>query len=103
MAPIATSASNDDISSNITSKLANLLSSSPTEENVIKYGTAAHPYSTLPETKEDLPWADLITLQLSKFNESGGKQALAEQLKQAVKLTGSVVHFSPSRLETTRH
>jgi hypothetical protein len=102
MAPIATNAPIDDISSTITTKLANLLSSSPSEEKVIKYGTAAHPYSTLPETKEDLPWADLITLQLSRFNEPGGKQALAEQLRQAVKLTGSVGHLSLSRFETTR-
>ncbi|KAL7415619.1 hypothetical protein BDY24DRAFT_439506 [Mrakia frigida] len=85
MSPIATSAPTDETST-ITQKLAYLLT--PSKEEVIRYGTAEHPYSTLPETTEDLPWADLITLELSKFDEPGGKQFLANQLKEAVKLTG---------------
>lgn len=71
------------------------------------YGTAEHPYSTLPETTEDrsspsfstlftqsnrspisvlslVAWADLISLDLSKFDTTGGKESLAKQLKYAV-------------------
>ena len=33
-------------------------------------------------------WADLITLDLSKFDEQGGKQRLAAQLKEAVHNVG---------------
>ena len=95
MAHIATSAPTDDSqTSTITQKLANLLT--PSKEEPIRYGTAEHPYSTLPETTEDLPWADLITLELSKFDEPGGKQFLANQLKEAVKLTGFVFSSSLS-------
>jgi hypothetical protein len=72
------------------------------------YGTAEHPYSTLPETEADrawpeaglgcrvrpadalllrlgpVPWADLISLDLSLFDKPGGKQALADKLKWCV-------------------
>lgn len=40
------------------------------------------------ETTQDLPWADLVTLDLSKFDQEGGKQALAAQLKDAVNNVG---------------
>ena len=40
---------------------------------------------TRPEpTKEDLDWAPLATIDLSKFDEPGGKQELAKQLYDAV-------------------
>jgi len=40
------------------------------------------------ESTFDLPWADLVTLDLSKFDQEGGKQALAAQLKDAVNNVG---------------
>lgn len=40
------------------------------------------------ETKEDLDWADLTVLDISSFDEPGGKQKLADQLKQAVNKDG---------------
>ena len=35
-----------------------------------------------------MPWADLVTLDLSQFDVPGGKQKLAEQLKDAVHNVG---------------
>jgi gibberellin 2-oxidase len=53
--------------------------------------------STLPETTSslakwnrpgktvhDLPWADIKVIDMSKFDQPGGKQALAEELREAV-------------------
>lgn len=45
-------------------------------------------YSELPETKEDLSWAELVSLDLSTFDQPGGKEALAKQLKHAVHTVG---------------
>lgn len=42
-----------------------------------------------------VPWADLITLDLSKFDEPGGKQKLASQLKDAVHNVGFFYVRSP--------
>ncbi|KAL7417102.1 hypothetical protein BDY24DRAFT_432851 [Mrakia frigida] len=63
------------------------------------YGTSEHPYSTLPETKKDLPWADLVALDLSLFDQPGGKETLAKQLKTAVHDVGFfyVVNFGISQ------
>ncbi|CDZ97526.1 isopenicillin n synthase [Phaffia rhodozyma] len=52
------------------------------------YGTKEHPYSTLPETKENVNWADLVSLDLSTFDQPGGKEALAKQLNDAVHNVG---------------
>ena len=38
------------------------------------------PYVHPPETKEDLPWAELVTLDLSDLGNPGGKERLAKQL-----------------------
>lgn len=35
-----------------------------------------------------VPWADLITLDLTTFDEPGGKEKLAKQLKHAVHTVG---------------
>ena len=35
-----------------------------------------------------MEWADLVTLDLSKFDQPGGKEALAAQLKDAVHNVG---------------
>ena len=40
------------------------------------------PYVHPPETKERLPWAELVTLDLEDFYRPGGKQRLAKQLAQ---------------------
>ncbi|KAF1815662.1 Clavaminate synthase-like protein [Eremomyces bilateralis CBS 781.70] len=45
-------------------------------------------YQSIPETKVDLPYADLITLDLSKFDQPGGKEALAQQLHHAIHTVG---------------
>nr|XP_019043749.1 hypothetical protein I302_08330 [Kwoniella bestiolae CBS 10118]OCF22679.1 hypothetical protein I302_08330 [Kwoniella bestiolae CBS 10118] len=46
------------------------------------------PYSTTPETTEKLDWAELVNLDLSTFDQPGGKKALAKQLKYAVHNVG---------------
>ncbi|KAK3725383.1 hypothetical protein LTR37_000353 [Vermiconidia calcicola] len=46
------------------------------------------PYRQPEESRHDLPWADLITLDLSQFEYPGGKQKLANQLKDAVHNVG---------------
>jgi hypothetical protein len=50
-------------------------------ENLVPY---AHP----PETKEELPWSELVTLDLSDFSRPGGKERLAKQLEHAVHHVG---------------
>lgn len=45
-------------------------------------------YEHPPETKEDLPWAELVTLDLSDYDREGGKQRLAAQLEHAVHHVG---------------
>jgi len=35
-------------------------------------------------TKVELPWADISVIDISSFNEPGGKEKLAEQLCHAV-------------------
>lgn len=46
------------------------------------------PYSHPPETKVDLPWAELVTLNLEEFDRPGGKHRLAAQLEHAVHHVG---------------
>jgi len=46
------------------------------------------PYKQVPETKADLDWAELVTLDLSLFDKPGGKQKLASQLEHAVHHVG---------------
>jgi isopenicillin N synthase-like dioxygenase len=45
-------------------------------------------YEHPPETKEDLPWAGLVTLDLEDYHRDGGKQRLAKQLEHAVHHVG---------------
>jgi hypothetical protein len=45
-------------------------------------------YTQAPETTHELDWADLATLDLSKFNEPGGKEELAKQLHNAIEQIG---------------
>ncbi|CZT49000.1 related to gibberellin 20-oxidase [Rhynchosporium secalis] len=46
------------------------------------------PYVHPPETSESLPWAELVTLDLSDYTTPGGKQRLASQLSHAVHNVG---------------
>ena len=58
-------------------------------------------YQDIPETTADLDWADLITLDLSRFDTPGGKQELAAQLKEAIHTVGFfyLVNFGLSEQE----
>lgn len=46
-------------------------------------------YVQVPETSENLDWADLATLDLSKFDQPGGKQELAAQFRTAMEDIGT--------------
>ncbi len=50
--------------------------------------TEISPYEQVPVTKEDLDWAELVTLDLGLWDKPGGKEKLAEQLKHAVHHVG---------------
>ncbi|KAI0838401.1 Clavaminate synthase-like protein [Hypoxylon sp. FL0890] len=45
-------------------------------------------YEHVPVTQEDLEWADLITLDLSLYEQPGGKEELVKQLDHAVRNVG---------------
>ncbi|KAB8206563.1 hypothetical protein BDV34DRAFT_224305 [Aspergillus parasiticus] len=45
-------------------------------------------YVQVPETSESLEWADLRTLDLSKFDQPGGKQELAAEFTRAIEDVG---------------
>lgn len=53
-------------------------------------------YQDIAETTSDLPWADLIAIDLSKFDEPGGKQELAIQLKHAISTVGLYADDGPN-------
>ncbi|KAJ4366479.1 hypothetical protein N0V83_008115 [Neocucurbitaria cava] len=46
------------------------------------------PWSRPQHTKEELEWAPLTTIDLSRFDEPGGKQELAKQLYDAITRVG---------------
>lgn len=54
----------------------------PTKRTLIK------PWSRPVETKEPLEWAELVQIDLSRFDEPGGKEELANQLYDAVTRVG---------------
>jgi len=45
-------------------------------------------FQYVPETKENLDWADLVTLDLSKYNTEQGKKELAQELISALRNKG---------------
>ncbi|KAL3297475.1 flavonol synthase [Colletotrichum asianum] len=61
-------------------------------------------YHQVPETKHELEWADLVTLDLSKFDQPGGKEALGKQLFDAIQNIGFfyIVNFRLSQEEVDR-
>ncbi|GME40731.1 UPF0676 protein [Neofusicoccum parvum] len=50
--------------------------------------TITLPYVQAPETSESLDWADLVALDLTKFDRPGGKQELARELSEAIQKIG---------------
>lgn len=48
------------------------------------------PYEHPPETKADLPWSELVTLDLEDYDRPGGKERLSKQLEHAVHHVGFV-------------
>ncbi|KAK5082348.1 hypothetical protein LTR05_007494 [Lithohypha guttulata] len=61
-------------------------------------------YVQTPVTQEELDWADLVTLDLSDFDKSGGKERLTKQLFSAVQNIGFfyVINFGLSQDEVDR-
>jgi len=64
--------------------LDSLTISDPYQYDYDKLPDYVHP----PETKEELPWAELVTLDLSDYSREGGKERLAKQLEHAVHNVG---------------
>ncbi|KAH8803565.1 hypothetical protein F5884DRAFT_847287 [Xylogone sp. PMI_703] len=62
------------------------------------------PYEQVPESKCELDWAELVTLDLSRFDLPDGKQQLAEQAKDAIHRIGFfyVTNFGLSQEEVDR-
>jgi hypothetical protein len=54
------------------------------------------PYVHPPATKGDLPWSELVTLDLEDYGRPGGKERLAKQLEHAVHHVGFVCLVSSS-------
>ncbi|KAF3804743.1 putative 2-oxoglutarate-dependent dioxygenase JRG21 [Colletotrichum gloeosporioides] len=69
-----------------------------------EHKTSLPVYHQVPETKHELEWADLVTLDLSKFDRPGGKEALAKQLFDAIQNIGFfyIVNFGLSQEEVDR-
>jgi hypothetical protein len=68
-----------------------------TSPDLSKYDFAElEPYVHPPETKEDLPWSELVTLDLEDYGRPGGKERLAKQLEHAVHHVGFVSQSSVS-------
>ncbi|GAB7324826.1 hypothetical protein MBLNU13_g08661t2 [Cladosporium sp. NU13] len=67
-------------------------------------GAILSPYKQVPETKADLDWAELVTLDLSLFDTPEGKQELAKQLTYAAQHVGFfyVKNFNISQEEVDR-
>lgn len=51
-------------------------------------------YVQEPESSESLDWADLVALDLAKFDQPGGKQELAREFTQAIEDVGEFCHLS---------
>ncbi|EKG17700.1 Isopenicillin N synthase [Macrophomina phaseolina MS6] len=75
-----------------------------TEVEAVRTGPALPRYVQIPETKHELDWADLATLDLSQFDAPGGKQKLAAQLFDAIQNVGFfyVVNFGLTQEEVDR-
>ncbi|KAL4871338.1 hypothetical protein BDV12DRAFT_206511 [Aspergillus spectabilis] len=67
----------------------------------VSAGTEIPTYHQVPETSFDLDWADLSTLDLSQFDQPGGKEQLAKQLFEAIQKIGFfyIINFGLSQEE----
>ncbi|KAK8203406.1 hypothetical protein M8818_005297 [Zalaria obscura] len=67
-------------------------------------GRVISPYEQVPVTKADLDWAELVTLDLSSFDQPGRKEELVKQLEHAVRHVGFfyVKNFNISQEEVDR-
>ncbi|KAK8253660.1 hypothetical protein IWZ00DRAFT_522793 [Phyllosticta capitalensis] len=67
-------------------------------------GKVISPYKQVPETKADLDWAELVTLDLSTFDKPDGKAQLVDQLRYAAQHVGFfyVKNFGISQEEVDR-
>ena len=63
--------------------------------------SSAPRYQDITETTASLDWADLLTIDLSLFDDPGGKVKLAHQLKHAISAVGFfyVTNFGLSEAE----
>ncbi|KAH9904427.1 Clavaminate synthase-like protein [Xylariomycetidae sp. FL2044] len=61
-------------------------------------------YNQVAETKYELDWADLVTLDLSQFEQPGGKERLAKQLFDAIQRIGFfyITNFGLSQEQVDR-
>jgi hypothetical protein len=74
-----------------TTTITETASQAPSVLDSSKYDFAnLEPYVHPPPTKEDLPWAELVTLDLEDYNRPGGKERLSKQLEHAVHHVGFV-------------
>jgi hypothetical protein len=53
--------------------------------------TITLPYEQEQETSASLDWAKLVTLDLGKFDQPGGKQELAAQFTKAIEEVGMIL------------
>ncbi|GJC80936.1 UPF0676 protein C1494.01 [Colletotrichum liriopes] len=83
--------------------MATATTAAPTATSSGNYKTLPA-YQQVPETKHELEWADLVTLDLSKFEQPGGKEALAEQLFDAIQNIGFfyIINFGLCQEEVDR-
>ncbi|KAJ5950056.1 hypothetical protein N7454_001640 [Penicillium verhagenii] len=70
----------------------------------VPQGSDIPTYHQVPETSYDLDWADLATLDLSQFDQPGGKEQLAKQLFDAIQNIGFfyIVNFGLSQEDVDR-
>lgn len=60
----------------------------PPSQGTSNKTTLIKPWSRPKQTNEELDWAELPKLDLSRFDEPGGKQELADQLQDAITRLG---------------
>lgn len=60
----------------------------PSSQDTSNKTTLVKPWNRPKQTSEELDWAELPKLDLSRFDEPGGKQELASQLHDAITRLG---------------
>jgi isopenicillin N synthase-like dioxygenase len=72
------------VTTTVTQPQSQLFSEDPHKYDYSNLKSYVHP----PETKADLDWAELVTLDLEDYDRPGGKERLAKQLEHAVHHVG---------------